>query len=185
METEKNGIEGLKLSQEEVFIDIYQKYKESFIAWISKYYTCDKPTASDCFQDAVIVLMNNVRSGKLDRLDSGIKTYLFATGKNILLKKYRLKQKEISINEAFIDDGEWKDEDYSDFELEKDSKIARIAEMVMRMKEPCKSIIKYFYYENLSMDKIALIMNYKNANTVKSQKLRCIKYLENSIEEKN
>ena len=50
------------------------------------------------------------------------------------------------------------------------------------MEEPCKSILKYYYYENFSMNKIAEAMKYKNANTVKSQKLRCMKYLEESLE---
>lgn len=64
----------------------------------------------------------------------------------------------------------------------KNKLIDKIAELAISMKEPCKSILKYYYYENLSMDKIAEVMKYKNADTVKSQKLRCMKYLEDSLE---
>lgn len=40
--------------------------------------------------------------------------------------------------------------------------------------EPCASIIKLFYYENLSMDEIAEEIGYKNAQTAKAKKSQCM-----------
>lgn len=125
--------------------------------------------------------MDNVRSGKLVNLDSGLKTYLFSIGKNVLLKKYNDKRNEISYEDAYMRvDRVMMDNNY-ELNKQKSALIERIAETTIKMKEPCKSILKHYYYENLSLEKIAILMNYKNANTVKSQKIRCMKYLEESL----
>jgi len=182
LKRDENILGDLKEAREEVFIGIYRKYRDSFISWTAKFYSCDQDTASDCFQDAVIILMNNAKSGKLAQLDSGLKTYLFSVGKNVLLKKYSMKKKEISLGEIPAEYESVGLNEYDELFNYKNKLIDKIAELAISMKEPCKSILKYYYYENLSMDKIAEVMNYKNADTVKSQKLRCMKYLEDSLE---
>ena len=161
MNRDENILEGLREAREETFIEIYRKYRDSFNLWIANYYSCDQHTSSDCFQDAVIILMNNAKSGKLIHLNSGLKTYLFSVGKNVLLKKYSLKRNEIAFEEITTGYDTQGLNDYDEL-----------------------FILKYYYYENLSMGKIAELMQYKNADTVKSQKLRCIKYLEDLLEKK-
>ena len=182
MNKDENILNNLREAREEFFIEIYRKYRDSFVAWTAKHYSCDRDTASDCFQDAVIVLMNNARSGKLIHLDSGLKTYLFSVGKNVLLKKYNLKKKEVSFEEVNAENNTLELHDYDELFDYKNKLIDKVAELTVKMKEPCRSILKYYYYENLSMGKIAEEMKYKNADTVKSQKLRCIKYLEELLE---
>ena len=184
MNKDKNILENLREAREEFFIEIYRKYRDSFNSWTAKYYSCDQHTSSDCFQDAVIILMNNVKSGKLIQLNSGLKTYLFSVGKNVLLKKYSLKRKEVVFEEITMGYDSQDLLEYDELFDYKNKLIDKVAELVVNMKEPCKSILKHYYYESLSMEKIAEVMNYKNANTVKSQKLRCIKYLENLLEKK-
>ncbi len=128
--------------------------------------------------------MNNAKSGKLIHLNSGLKTYLFSVGKNVLLKKYSLKRNEIAFEEITTGYDTQGLNDYDELFDYKNNLIDKVAELAVNMKEPCKSILKYYYYENLSMGKIAELMQYKNADTVKSQKLRCIKYLEDLLEKK-
>ena len=41
------------------------------------------------------------------------------------------------------------------------------------MTEPCKSLLKYIYYDKLTGKDITALMPYKNTDTVKSQALRC------------
>lgn len=40
--------------------------------------------------------------------------------------------------------------------------------------EPCASIIKLFYYENMSMEEIAEEIGYRNAQTAKAKKSQCM-----------
>lgn len=181
MKREEGILEDLKEAREEVFVDIYRKYRDSFILWTSRFYSCDRETALDCFQDAVIILMNNAKMGKLVQLDSGLKTYLFSIGKNILLKKYSMKRKEMAFGDLPAEYESAGLGEYDELFNHRNRLIDKVAEVATSLKEPCRSILKLYYYENLGMDKIAEALNYKNADTVKSQKLRCMKYLEESL----
>jgi RNA polymerase sigma-70 factor (ECF subfamily) len=49
------------------------------------------------------------------------------------------------------------------------------------MSDSCKQILNLFYYEKKSMDEIALILNYKNGDTIKSKKSRCISTFNNNV----
>jgi hypothetical protein len=40
--------------------------------------------------------------------------------------------------------------------------------------EPCKSLLKAFYIEKKSMDQIALLFGYTNADNAKNQKYKCL-----------
>ncbi len=50
-----------------------------------------------------------------------------------------------------------------------------------KLGEPCHSILKLFYYDSFSMESIAVKLDYKNTDVVKSQKLRCIKELRKAL----
>jgi RNA polymerase sigma-70 factor (ECF subfamily) len=100
--------------------------------------------------------------------------------KNLLFRKLKDKNRNLPLNdsiyqEADNDNLEFR-ELYHGFSIEN-----KVAEMVRELKDPCKSILKYFYYRGFSMDEIAQEMNYKNASTVKAQKVRCIKELQGLI----
>jgi RNA polymerase sigma-70 factor (ECF subfamily) len=49
------------------------------------------------------------------------------------------------------------------------------------MKEPCRSILKLFYIDNLSLKEIAVTLDYKSAECVKVQKHRCLKQLKEDV----
>jgi len=40
--------------------------------------------------------------------------------------------------------------------------------------EPCKSLLEAFYIEKKSMDQIALLFGYTNADNAKNQKYKCL-----------
>jgi RNA polymerase sigma-70 factor (ECF subfamily) len=44
-----------------------------------------------------------------------------------------------------------------------------------KLAEPCKSIIKMFYYDKRSMQEIAQSLGYKSEDVAKNQKARCLK----------
>ena len=177
MKEKQNIIERLKSEPEKTMVEIYHDHRIGFISWLCKRYACDKDLAADCFQDAVIVVFNNIRDNKLVSLSSGFKTYLFSVGKNILLKE-KAKSKSINMNHEWEPRENIPDSYDESNTHEEEERIDNIARSVMDLDEPCKSILKYYYYHSLKMDEIAYKLNYKNANTVKSQKIRCMKYLE-------
>lgn len=62
-----------------------------------------------------------------------------------------------------------------------DNDIKLIRLYVTRLTEKCRDILRLFYYEELSMSDIATRLNYKNANTAKTQKNKCMTKLINFI----
>ena len=85
----------IKEGNEQVMAQLYNDYRAPFLAWARKYFTLDDETLIDVFQDAVIVLYQNVVEEKLTQLDSSLKTYLFGIGKNLLYKRLRKTKREM------------------------------------------------------------------------------------------
>ncbi|MEM9390292.1 MAG: sigma-70 family RNA polymerase sigma factor, partial [Bacteroidota bacterium] len=129
--------------------------------------------AADLFQDTVIAFYFNVRNGVLQELSSTLKTYIFAIGKNLALKKLR-KEARMVANDDIVklnaDIQNMKLFEYSD-------KKQAIAKLMAKIGEPCKSLLQLFYFDRFSMDAIATRLGYKNENVAKSQKLRCFNSL--------
>lgn len=167
----------LKAGDERVVLSLYEQYRSSFLSWSQKRYGISEEDAADCFQDAVIALWNNVMDGKLEDLQSSLKTYLFSIGKNYVLTKIRKDTREPVWTEELE---EMKRSDLPDPEALYlgNERVRVVADLVETLSEPCKSILRYYYYKRFSMEAIAETMQYKNADTVKSQKLRCVKELQ-------
>jgi RNA polymerase sigma factor (sigma-70 family) len=167
----------LKAGDERVVLSLYEQYRSSFLSWSQKRYGISEEDAADCFQDAVIALWNNVMNGKLEDLQSSLKTYLFSIGKNYVLTKIRKDTREPVWTEELE---EMKRSDLPDPEALYlgNERVRVVADLVETLSEPCKSILRYYYYKRFSMEAIAETMQYKNADTVKSQKLRCVKELQ-------
>jgi len=167
----------LRENPNETLVHLYKNYRKEFLSWSFKNYGINEHDALDCFQDAVIVFYRNVTEGKVDELTSSDKTYLFGIAKNFLLRKTTKNRKEVPMK---ITEHEYES---ALPELFDGTPIAnRVADMVKTMSDPCKSILRYFYFRGLSMDEIAEKMNYKNGQTVKAQKVRCIREIQRMLE---
>jgi RNA polymerase sigma-70 factor (ECF subfamily) len=178
--SDKEIIQGLRSGRDEAVLNLYRRYRAEFISWTFGRYGIARDSAADCFQDAVIALYNNVMVGKLDRLDSSLKTYLFSIGKNFAMKKLKMQRREILLSEEMehvTNSGNMNPETL----YVGNEKVNTIAGLVDGIKEPCRSILRYFYYRGYSMEAIAETMHYKNADTVKAQKVRCIKVLKQKV----
>ena len=51
--------------------------------------------------------------------------------------------------------------------------------------DPCKTLLELYYYKRLSMAEITEAMEYKNVDTTKNLKYKCIKRLRKLFEEQN
>ena len=52
--------------------------------------------------------------------------------------------------------------------------LSLLGDELIHTPEPCGSIIRLFYYEDMSMDEIAEEIGYKNATTAKAKKSQCM-----------
>jgi RNA polymerase sigma factor (sigma-70 family) len=150
----------------------YEQYRSEFVSWATKTFDCTHDEAIDTYQDSIIILYENIVSDKLVRIESKLKTYLFAVGKNLILKNMT-RQKRTDTNVEAIKEI-W---GYSEQQEHNEEAVNKIAEHFKAMGEPCRSLLYLYYYKNLSMKEIARDLGYKNDDVVKSQKVRCLKTL--------
>ena len=57
----------------------------------------------------------------------------------------------------------------------------KINQALNEIGEPCKSILVYFFFNQLTMEEIAAKMGYTNADNVKNQKYKCFKRLKKLV----
>ena len=152
--------------------EIYKEYRTGFLLFATRF-PLNEDSILDIYQDAVIALWENAQKGKLDNLESSLKTYLFAIGKYMIYSKLRDNNKESSFEDVgdFLVD--W--EEYPD-EINEDE-IEEIKASFAKLGAKCQEILRLFYYQEWNLDEITKMMNYENKDVTKSQKSRCIKSL--------
>lgn len=175
METSTNWAQYILDNENQAISEIYAEHRSSFLAWVRNNSNCDDNTALDIYQVAIVILYENVVSGKLKELDN-VKAYLYRIGKNKLLEHYRSikKNQHHEVDENLLLDKAL-DED-----LEEDDKSELIKQVMVSVKElgdPCKTLLENYYFKKMSLEEISKEMNYKNSDTAKTKKFKCIQRL--------
>ncbi|MFB2119279.1 RNA polymerase sigma factor [Parapedobacter sp. 2B3] len=130
--------------------------------------------AKDVFQEAVIVLYDNVKRRDFE-LTSRLRTYIYSVCRRLWLKQLGSK------NRAFRDVAAYEDvivveEDLALHE-EKDLQFTLMEHALDDLGEPCRTIIHDFYISNLSMQEICEKFGYTNSDNAKTQKYKCLQRL--------
>ena len=134
--------------------------------------------AADVFQDSIIVLYNQLKSGEVE-LNCTIKTYLYSVSRNLWLRELRLKNKQVDL---MIDNETVPIEERQLKRLESNEQSELIAQLIKKLGEECQKILLLFYFEKLRMDDIANRLNLKTAQVAKNKKARCLKRLKAAAE---
>jgi len=142
----------------------------------------------DIFEDGLIILMENIKDGKLTE-DGGtnLAGYLYIICKRLALRQLQRKDPEpqpegvtkvtgpkggFTIIVPGHEDGELIDPEV----MKEEDRYARdfLDRVLSSLPENCRMILKRFYWDHLPMDRIAPLMGLKNANTAKTTKNRCM-----------
>lgn len=158
---------------------IYDQYRGDFIRFGIKCYGLDQSIAAEIYQDSFIAMYQNVKCGKLSKLTSSLKTYLFRIG------VYKILNYKRDCNNHHTQDID----DYQDSVADCDSmawshkqEITYLAVSVME--EPCNTVLNLYYWKRKSMAEIAYVMNYRNEQVAKNRKSLCIKKLKEYLLDK-
>jgi RNA polymerase sigma factor (sigma-70 family) len=127
--------------------------------------------AHDIFQEAVVVLFEQVNSGRFEARAS-IKTWLYAVCRNKWLKQLEKRKRQVRLVdfekvEPVVMPDEPQDDDQS----------LLLRQSLERLGEGCRKLLVLFYYFRKSMEEIAAEMTYTNADNAKSQKYKCLQKL--------
>ena len=145
---------------------LYTLYRGQFIGYLQKRYQLEEEMASDIYHDSFLLMMDNIRTGKYQKQDASLLTYLLGIGKNLVLKKLKKKNERPLVAgwiSELLPDTDWK------------SALEEAGRLIGEGETVCNQILQLFYWEKLSMSDIAERVGYQSAEVAKSKKNSCMR----------
>ena len=178
---DKQIIAAIKHGDQQVFNNLYTRCRNPFYGYIRKNFHKSNDYVADLYQDSCLALWKNIQNDRLtpEKLTCTLVTYLNCIGRYTLITRDR-RIKELLSDKIRSSFNSIDDEEALRNEIERDEVIQ---DTVNKMGEPCSSLLDKFYWEKLSGEEIAEQMNYKNSDTVKTQKYKCMQKLKVSLTE--
>lgn len=170
---------------EDIVRDWYNRLRPAFLRRLTQQYpSLTLGDAENLYQDTFIAIYDNLLADRV-RQDTSWGSYIMTIGLNLANKAMR--KLSVTDNIGSEDDENCKnatahkvesllksmpeDEISLSDNLEVQSLLGN---ELTHTPEPCASIIRYFYYEGMSMDEIADEIGYRNAQTAKAKKSQCM-----------
>lgn len=199
MDNQELSPEGQQAAFAEVVRLRYNSFMPKFINYLCKQYSfLSHSEAMDIYTDVFIAIYNNLQKGRI-ALDTNWEAYMLKIGKNIVEKVYRAAKEGRVIR---LDFDALFDETPDDTQSRTDRTLGQIAEIedadnpyedpemldalnlaMSHLPEKCAMIMRYFYYDNMSMDTIATLLGYNAAVTVRNRKAQCMKQLSKEMKQ--
>ncbi len=165
----------LRAGDTQVLGEIYQTYRGEFLGWLAKTYACPREEATELYQVVILILDDNVRTGKLEQLQSSLKTYLYAIARNKWLEGRRLQGRaNEQLRQYLYNHAEGLDPHER---RQREARLDALAAGLDQLGDPCRKLLELFYYHQLSMEEITGRMGYHNADTTKNVKYKCLQRL--------
>lgn len=180
--SDKDILEDLQSGSGEALSVVYQQHRSEFINWSVARYSIDRQEARDIYQNSILIFYENILTGKLVSLNSTLKTYLFAIGKNKIREYMRETTRMVPPsggsdayeNTAMEEPGESTD-------TAQDDRTELFRQCLDELGDPCKAVLVAYYYHRLSMAEIAEQFEYKNESTAKNSKYKCLQRLKKCV----
>ncbi len=159
---------------------ICRNMKPGFMSILGKmpsFCILSKEDLDDVFQEALIVLMQKVKSGEVTvSRDGAIFSCVVQIGKLIACNHVRKKRPMANDDLVTISDSLHKDDEVD--EISVDEKQQTQNEFLDRVfdsiPDDCKTLLKQFYWGRKSMDEIASILGMRNSDSAKTKKNKCM-----------
>ncbi len=167
-----------------------RKERSKVISYLERNFSLSGPEdADDIFQNSSIAFFKNIKEGKLVTLTSTLSTYFLQICINQAKKTYHRNKKVVN----FDPDKDIKQEnEFDDAKITEllqfgednitDEQKNMMRDLVQNLPKPCDDILWYYYGDNLDMQTIADLLEYKNSTTVKSTKHRCMSKLKEKFD---
>ena len=160
---------------------VYEKYRKEFLNWIRKFSGCTVDDAQEYYQAATLILYENIMSSKVTDLQSSLKTYLFGIGKNLTYQHHRKNQRTERVLAGYMVEVELVND--SRQPLLAEIELSTVSRCLAMIGEPCRQLLDLFYFRQKSMEEISSLMGYKNPETAKNQKYKCMERLRRMVED--
>lgn len=158
----------IRAENEAVVKEVYLSLREEFILWMAKNFNTTDDLGRDLYQESFLSFIENVNSEKLISLTSTIKTYLFSIGKNKYFEYVRKQERE-RVGVPNLDSMT-----VEPIETNSSNDVDALKEGLRALGDPCAKLLFLFYFKKKSLKEIATELGYKNVQTAKNQKYKCI-----------
>lgn len=158
---------------------VYRQYREPCLRFllarvIDQQIPDRQGLAVELFTESLIVLTQNVRSGRLTELTARLDTYLNAVARNLYRKLRRRGREEYrdpnELPQRLVDPHEEEPTDDPAGSEERKLLYARMRELGPR----CRQLLVHFYFLELDWNTVADMLGYKNAASAKTNKAKCM-----------
>jgi len=173
-----NSVEDFKKNPEKVLNHLYRTAKKKCVYILVQQFPGMKSQADEIFQEAMVIMWENIeknklKSGYLDKYLTGVMINL-ARERHRKSKKDRDFLQSKSLMRIFSFEGN------GAFEITEE-RLKLISKTLNEMGDPCQKLLTMFYFDNIARDEIIKILGYKNADTLKTKKYKCLKRLQKMI----
>jgi RNA polymerase sigma factor (sigma-70 family) len=130
-----------------------------------------KEDAKDVFQNALIIFYQKALEADF-QLTSKISTFLYSVCRYLWSDELKMKKHHNQLSENLQVDEAYYDE-VSDYKKREES-FDLMENVLLAIGDKCLKLLKLFYYEKLSMKKIAQKLDFSSENVAKNQKYKCL-----------
>ncbi len=167
-----------ELSTDREIEHLYLEFRAEFLRNTAKY-NLDEEQRVDIYQDAFIVLYELIKTHP-DKVEKGVKNYLFGIGRNMILDRIKSEIKERKVKEDMA-----QNVPIEAFEMPVDQQMNPLQKKMQKGLEQlsagCREILVLFYFRQYSIAEIQTSMNHRSENVTKSHKSRCLKKLKELV----
>lgn len=167
---EKALLKGLATNDTNAIEKIYRENYNAIQAYIIKN-NGFADDARDIFQEAMIILFEKAKSDSFE-LTCQIKTYLYSVCRRLWLKKLQ-KEHRYNPSMEIVQETVAVEDEIATHE-KRDIDFDLMENALLKIGEPCKSLLEAFYIQKKSMPEIAQSFGYTNADNAKTQKYKCL-----------
>jgi RNA polymerase sigma factor (sigma-70 family) len=169
-------ITAILAGDQKVFNDLYE-YEFPKVVRLIKKNSGDIDSAKDIFQDALVILIEKANRTELD-LTCSFNTYLYSICKILWKEQLQRDNKTMQLDDSYnhlITDIIFVNNDIiPDIYDEVNNSIEKLG-------DSCKQLLECYYYKKMSWIDIANTLGYKNAESARNQKYKCLEKIRKMV----
>lgn len=185
--TDNDIIRGIRENSSEAWRELYHSAVEGIREKIEPMLKKVKHlTFDDLFKDACITLMEDVQKGKVkEGPGTNLSGYLYTICWRMALRQNDRESRPKEPVKAVVSmrngaviveepNQEMEEEDPDTAQQEEEEAFAFLDKVLKSIPEDCQKLLRWFYWDKMSMKDIAPVMGLKNENVAKTKKNRCM-----------
>ena len=175
-----NSVEDFKNDPDGVLAYLYSVVKKKSVSILVNKFPSMASDSDEIFHEAVVIMWEKIEK---NIFTSGyLEAYLNGVIRNLALARNRQHKKDWKLKEMNSVERIMNSDQDASAQLNKE-RITLIIKALNEMGDPCKKLLTIFYLDRKSKDEIIKIMGFKNANTLKTKKYKCMKRLQKIVKD--